>query len=374
MTFQPPVDEMERHQVYWLEDGNIILVLEDRIAFRVYRGHLARHSLVFADMVALSSPTTKNDRKAQATVEPPEFRPASSPQATFKQPKTIEEQEYYDGSPVLRMSQDRAEDFAALLDVVLQVTPADPSFNMLEGVLRISTKYLFEGVRAWAVEHMQARLPTTLHDLLADPTLEVYGDRTLAARVISLAREFDLPQLIPLALYAIVSFNFAEPPAPASPLFSPQSSPTATTFPPAPPPPNPYIAALATIHATLPSGDVSRFTLGRQRLSEAAVSYLFQLREYGLMKISCSRKVGQYHRTCAAGNVHAVWSRPQPAVAEFLRNPLGIMAVEGKAYDFSTMCGDCNTAGQAKHIELVEDLFGRLSEIFMLDDHSFERR
>lgn len=191
MTFQPPVDELERHQVYWLEDGNIILVLEDRIAFRVYRGHLARHSLVFADMVALSSPMAKNDRKAQATVETPEFRPASSPQATFKQLKSVEEQEYYDGSPVLRLAQDRAEDFAALLDVVLQVTPADPSFNMLEGVLRISTKYLFEGelyiltfkmpravanyftvgVRAWAVEHMQARLPTTLHDLLADPTL-----------------------------------------------------------------------------------------------------------------------------------------------------------------------------------------------------------
>lgn len=202
----------------------------------------------------------------------------------------------------------------------------------------------------------------------------MYGDRTLAARVIALAREFDLPQLIPLALYAIISFNFAEPPAPASPLFSPQSSPTAHTFPPVPPSPNPYIAALATIHVTLPPGDLSRFTLGRQRLSEAAVSYLFQLREYGLMKISCSRKVGQYHRTCAAGNVHAVWSRPQPAVAEFLRNPLGVMAVEGKAYDFSTMCGDCNTAGQAKHIELVEDLFGRLSEIFMLDDRSFERR
>ncbi|KAG8977501.1 hypothetical protein FRC05_001359 [Tulasnella sp. 425] len=354
--------------------------------------------------------------KGEAIAEPPEFQGSSSSHSNLKPRNNAEEQEYYAGIPVLRLPQDRAEDFAALLDVVLQITPADPSFNMLEGVLRISTKYLFDGepysltfktsklapyssipgIRAWAVEHMQARLPTTLHDLLADPTLgsfyshlfvlwpmltdvwigyaEVYGDRTLAARVIALAWEFDLPQLIPLALYAIISFNFAEPPAPASPLFPPQSSPTTHTFPPVPPPPNPYIAALATIHVTLPPGDLSRFTLGRQRLSEAAVSYLFQLCEYGLMKISCSRKVGQYHRTCAAGNVHAVWSRPQPAVAEFLRNPLGVMEVEGKAYDFSTMCGDCNAAGQAKHIELVEDLFGRLSEIFMLDDRSFERQ
>lgn len=193
MALLPSIDDIERHQVYWLEDGNIILVLEDRIAFRIYRGHLARHSLVFADMLALSPSSMRNGHsdKGEAIVEPPEFQGSSSPHSNLKPRNNAEEQEYYAGIPVLRLPQDRAEDFAALFDVVLQITPADPSFNMLEGVLRISTKYLFDGksyspnfktsklatyssipgIRAWAVEHMQARLPTTLHDLLADPTL-----------------------------------------------------------------------------------------------------------------------------------------------------------------------------------------------------------
>ncbi|KAG8975763.1 hypothetical protein FRB90_009418, partial [Tulasnella sp. 427] len=236
-----PIDAMERHEVYWLEDGNIVLALQDRTAFKVYRGHLARHSIVFSDMLALgpatgpSTSTTSPSRSYQA-----------DPTASEEVPKR-DEQEYHEDTPVLRLSHDTPEDFAALLDVILQITPADPSFETLEGVLRISTKYLFDGVRAWAVQHMQARLPTTLHDLLADPTLEVYGDRTLAARVIALAREFSLPELIPLALYSIISFNFSDPPVPSSPLFSPQSSPTTTTFP-APPQPNPYLAALSTIH------------------------------------------------------------------------------------------------------------------------------
>lgn len=233
----------------------------------------------------------------------------------------------------------------------------------------------------------------------------VYGDRTLAARVVALAREFELGELVPLALYAIVSYNFSDPPVPSSPLFTPLNSPLSPTFtipttpeqqqqpqqqpPPAPlantnplhflpqqhhhqpieDPLCPSLTALFTIHQTLPEADSIRVRIGGQRVHDAAVAYLFQLREYGLMKISCSRKVGQYQRTCASGNVHAVYGgRPQPPMAEFVRNPLGVMAVEGKAYDYSTMCGDCNAAGQARHLELVANLFGRLPEMFMLSD------
>ena len=187
---------------------------------------------------------------------------------------------------------------------------------------------------------MRSRFPTTLHDLLTDPTLTVYTDVILAAKVVSLAREFDIPELIPLALYSIVSYNFSDKVLPT------------------------YKTAVVT--QTLPDEDVTRWLLGQQRLQEVAVEYIFQLREYGIQKISCSRKVGQYQRTCAAGNIHAVWTKPRKAMADFMRDPLGTLAMGVKDYDQSTMCGECNAGGQAKHVELVEAMFNRLKEIFLL--------
>ena len=40
----------------WFEDGNVVLVAEDRVAFRVYRGILSMNSEVFSDMFASPQP------------------------------------------------------------------------------------------------------------------------------------------------------------------------------------------------------------------------------------------------------------------------------------------------------------------------------
>ncbi|KAG9007490.1 hypothetical protein FRB94_014345 [Tulasnella sp. JGI-2019a] len=404
--------ELDRHSKYYFDDGNIILAFEqDNVMFRLYRGLLAHHSQVFYDMLSLPqsvqqplSPIHPQHMQGHSGYNTPQQLSRSGTATPRVMEATSSQQEVMEaGVPVVRLT-DRARDFTYLLDVIMGITPEQPPIDMIEGALRISGKYMFDGVRMWATAHIKNRLPTTLEDLMADPSLSVYGDRTLAARVIALAREFELGELVPLALYSIVSYNFADPPAPPSPLFTPLNSPLISnlTIPPTTPeqvhqqpihnpiiqqqqqpqgaiivglhndstpdPLGPSLSALATIHHTLSAHDSIRLTIGAQRLHSHATSYLFQLREYGLMKISCSRKVGQYQRTCAAGNVHAVWARPQPPMAEFIRNPLGVMAVEGKAYDYSTMCGDCNAAGQAKHLELIGDLFARLPEIFMLSD------
>lgn len=41
---------------YWLEDGNIVIIASDSVAFRVYKGLLARASPVFQDMFATTHP------------------------------------------------------------------------------------------------------------------------------------------------------------------------------------------------------------------------------------------------------------------------------------------------------------------------------
>ncbi|KAI0328046.1 hypothetical protein GY45DRAFT_1255894 [Cubamyces sp. BRFM 1775] len=41
---------------YWFEDGNVILVADDNIGFRVHRGILAHHSSIFCDLFGVAQP------------------------------------------------------------------------------------------------------------------------------------------------------------------------------------------------------------------------------------------------------------------------------------------------------------------------------
>ena len=52
------VDQIERDEKYWLEDGNIIIVATggSEVGFRVYKGLLARASPVFRDLFSIPPP------------------------------------------------------------------------------------------------------------------------------------------------------------------------------------------------------------------------------------------------------------------------------------------------------------------------------
>ncbi len=50
----PPLEGLQQHGEFWIEDGNLILVARD-VAFRVYRGLLAEQSTVLGDLATASS-------------------------------------------------------------------------------------------------------------------------------------------------------------------------------------------------------------------------------------------------------------------------------------------------------------------------------
>lgn len=51
-----------RHPEFWLDDGNIILVADRSVAFRVHRSVLARKSGVFHDMFSFPQPDAYPER------------------------------------------------------------------------------------------------------------------------------------------------------------------------------------------------------------------------------------------------------------------------------------------------------------------------
>lgn len=58
LQIHPPCD-YRRDSELWFDDGNIVLEAEG-VAFKVYRGNLARHSSVFASMLSFPQPESSS--------------------------------------------------------------------------------------------------------------------------------------------------------------------------------------------------------------------------------------------------------------------------------------------------------------------------
>lgn len=49
-------DEIQQHGLLWFEDGNVILITEDRVGFKLHKSVLSLHSDLFKDMFILPQP------------------------------------------------------------------------------------------------------------------------------------------------------------------------------------------------------------------------------------------------------------------------------------------------------------------------------
>ncbi|KAI4294232.1 hypothetical protein K525DRAFT_274502 [Schizophyllum commune Loenen D] len=156
----------------WFDDGN--LVIQTGLAlFRVHKSVLAIHATVFRDMVSFPAPAS---------------------------------QETYEGVQ-LAVFQDDAQDMRHFLRALyfpdyFLPPPARTSFDVLEGVLRLSHKYDVGPLRRRALQHLAITCPTELADLKCELSLERSYDIedvacTLKAEL-ALAREVQALWLLPV--------------------------------------------------------------------------------------------------------------------------------------------------------------------------------
>lgn len=45
--------DIQRHESLWFEDGNVVLVAEDRVGLKLHKSVLSRHSALLKDMFSL---------------------------------------------------------------------------------------------------------------------------------------------------------------------------------------------------------------------------------------------------------------------------------------------------------------------------------
>ena len=177
----------------WFEDGNLILRAEDSL-FRIYSGILSARSSVFRDMFAFPPPAEGNAKMDECPIV--EVYDSAEDMTYFLQ--AILDSRYsfvHDNLPCL-----------ILPPSYFEPPPSATHLPVIAGVLRLSTKYDVQYLRIRAMQHLLTTYPTTLADWKERDTKRTVPaiDNTPFA-VLLLAREFDLPWLLPSVMYCICS-------------------------------------------------------------------------------------------------------------------------------------------------------------------------
>ncbi|KIY43427.1 hypothetical protein FISHEDRAFT_78293 [Fistulina hepatica ATCC 64428] len=174
MADHPAGDTYEVEGLYF-EDGNIVLQA-DRALFRLYKGLLAARSTFFCDMLS------------------------------FPQP---EKQELFRDCPLVVLHddpQDATQFLRAIFDSSFFEKNDTTTFEVVAGILRLSTKYDVPYLRQRALSHLLTVYP---------PTLQEWEERTvrrtipptpnIAIAALELARATHVTEILPAVMYACSS-------------------------------------------------------------------------------------------------------------------------------------------------------------------------
>ncbi|KAG6916681.1 hypothetical protein DXG01_005802 [Tephrocybe rancida] len=178
---------------FWYNDGSIVLIVANT-AFRVHQSILSQHSSVFADL--------------------------------FTVPQPVDGKDAVDGCLLVHL-QDNLEDFTEVIKAIYQPLYFDQLppeadlrklLNFVSGILKISTKYDILFIREKCISILRAKFPTTLHGCDALVSSGYQYTATTVVRAIPLARETNVPALLPWAFY--ISTNIDPDPLLADPVLS----------------------------------------------------------------------------------------------------------------------------------------------------------
>ncbi|KAJ7580256.1 hypothetical protein C8J56DRAFT_795563 [Mycena floridula] len=194
---QPKRPEFTICSEFWFVDGNVVILAvssrlsktDHKVAFKVHRGQLLRHSEVFDSLFQL----------------PPSCEPCP--------------QELFEGLPCVMLHDCPSDMFyflGALYDGLYFQSPRRASdFTAVAAVLRLSTKYFVEHLRRLCLERLEMDWPKTLRcwdfrEKEATDEIGHYSPRDFCPHpilLIELALELDLPEFLPAAFYDLSRYG-----------------------------------------------------------------------------------------------------------------------------------------------------------------------
>jgi len=197
--------QLVRHSDFWFDDGSVICQAES-VLFKVHMSQLARHSVCFRDMFSIPQPCGTDLACHCPTDHSPRCRCY-----------TI---------PIVQLH-DTAEDVGNLLTALYDGPTRSnfgdngfEDFRSVSGILRLSTKYIIESLRAKALAHLSIAWPSDLKAWDVREDLSRAYETESASNgghlyphpiaVINLAREVNAPSLLPSAFYDLSRYSYTQ--------------------------------------------------------------------------------------------------------------------------------------------------------------------
>ncbi|PBK95785.1 hypothetical protein ARMGADRAFT_1010705 [Armillaria gallica] len=164
-----PTSTHRKDATFWFEDGNIVLISNQGTEFRVHLGVLAFNAEFFRDMSGLAVPD--EEERGYTTIE------------------------------VADSTQDLTHFLHALYTRSYFHAGKPTPYDTLESLLRMSTKYLAQQLRSDLIKHLSMMYPPKMNDLHKYNHLRIPHSDSHSLRAIAMARENDVPVILPTAFY-----------------------------------------------------------------------------------------------------------------------------------------------------------------------------
>ncbi|KAH8120236.1 hypothetical protein DFH11DRAFT_43573 [Phellopilus nigrolimitatus] len=187
-----PISSLKRLDGLWFDDGNVIVVAENT-AFRVHKGVLSQHSVVFEEMFATDS-----------------LQPSGSLSNVSQTHAELHD------VPVVALQQDSAFDMScflrALYDWSFLYRPYlnKYQFPAISGLLRIATKYMAGNLRKVAIDIIASVHPEESHSWTwgnESPSRQLAPFEDEAFAYFRLALEVDVKCILPGSSYTVCKYS-----------------------------------------------------------------------------------------------------------------------------------------------------------------------
>lgn len=309
-----------KHDKHWYPDGNIIFTAQS-VAFRLFQSFLIRRS----DVIAAVLTTHAQHIPLEADTKPQDQRLL------------------FGGVPVVPVD-DKADDFALLLDAVLPqtcvatpISAQTPRLHLLR-LAQIAQKYGVNDVVAQTVEVLEKVLPTT------ERPGGYAGGSIEAVRVIDWAHRCGFPQFLPMAFYYLAVKEWVQ-----------------------------NKASLGMIPVLHPRDQI-RIQRGRAQMQTEVIGVALKRWENSCFGTSKSEKsCPGKNRSCWMGYGGKAWDTSANPVrwTNLLLNPLDELSTRvnnRKLVPLRDLCKPCRDEFIGENHRMMEDLIGKLEKLFGLDE------
>ena len=314
------------HPDFWLYDGSIVLSVESCL-FRVHQTILANHSEIFSDLFTLPQPAEDAEEMIEGCriVHLPDsesdfvdllnaiYRPECVSLNLLTLPSS-------DCFPIIFIIFHLASYFDSLsTDADLETV-----LTFIEGILRLSTKYIIRYLRQRCISLFLTKFPSTLdgYTLKAGALNREKYKSDNVMRAINLARQNNVLEILPYAFYCIARL--------------------------------PHKRILKDRPMDISWKDKTVSLIGRERLqwAQTSLSHVFLL--------NFQRAPLCQSSLCAfARGPHSEWH-----ILDCMKSPNPLHAYDN--WDSLNVCSDCVAYCKIRHLKGREEVWDRLPDLFEL--------